>query len=280
MSARHALSVIVAAGCMSASASVSADTLTETFDEPFADWTGRWLYENSNIGSFYVASPHFDCDQSDRGNNPCGLWFADTKTCNEGVTGIVSEIVFDPAFAQTIRSVGFDITSFNDLRIIVKDTQGLMVLDVPSVVQTRDHCRGFRYEATSDFGIGSIRFESTNGAQVEGNHGLDNFTVETADVVLTKTSCPDPLTLSVTGATPNGQIALVYGTGTGFSVVPDGYTCAGTSLDLAGPVRVAGIANADASGNLVVSSEVHPGACGVLFQAIDASTCVTSNVVN
>lgn len=278
MSVRHTLlSAVIAAGFVAAA---SADTLTESFDEPFADWTERWLYEHSNIGNYYVASPNFACDPTNRGNNPCGLWFSDTKVCNEGVSGTVSEITFDPDFARTIRSIGFDITSFNDLRIIVKDSQGLTVLDVPSVVQTRDHCRGFRYEASSNDGISSIRFESPNGAQVEGNHALDNFTVETAELVLTKNSCPTPLSLSVTGATPHGQVALLYGSSTGSAVVPDGYTCAGTALDLAGPVRLAGILNADAAGDLTVVSDVHPNACNLLFQAIDANTCVTSNVVN
>lgn len=90
-------------------------------------------------------------------------------------------------------------------------------------------------------------------------------------------ACPGSITVEVSGATPNGLVAFAGAVGTGNFVVPGG-PCAGTQLGLNGTARLVGTATADAAGELTISRNVGAGACGAFLQAVDASTCGTSNV--
>lgn len=93
-------------------------------------------------------------------------------------------------------------------------------------------------------------------------------------------SCPasGPATLTATGGS-GGTIGFVYTlNGAGSFTIPGGFTCAGTELGLNPPVVLGG----SATGNpAVVNVPNAPAiACGTVFvQAIDATTCQTSNVV-
>lgn len=112
---------------------------------------------------------------------------------------------------------------------------------------------------------------------------FDNFTYDEVGAGLTleiSTSCPGtgPATLTATGGS-GGTIGFVYTTnGAGSFIIPGGFTCAGTELGLNPPVVLGGSATGDPA---VLNVGSVPGvACGnVTVQAIDASTCETSNVV-
>lgn len=90
-------------------------------------------------------------------------------------------------------------------------------------------------------------------------------------------NCPGPMTISVSGATSPGSIALAYGNA-GSWAIPNG-PCAGTVLDLAGVPTLAGFFNPDAAGNLTLVPNVPAGLCGRTLQAVDMTTCTVSNTV-
>lgn len=113
--------------------------------------------------------------------------------------------------------------------------------------------------------------------------GIDNIMVEGTTgggglALSIDTSCPaaGPATLTATGGS-GGNVGFVYSMNAGMFTVPSGI-CAGTTLDIGAPVTLGGVG----SGNPAVLNVPNaPGvACGnVLVQAVDASTCETSNVV-
>lgn len=92
-------------------------------------------------------------------------------------------------------------------------------------------------------------------------------------------SCPGsgPVTLTATGAA-EGEVGFVYARrGMGARVVPGGM-CARTVLDLQPPVVLVGLASGDPA--MFVVENVPAFNCGRTFvQAIDGTTCRTSNVV-
>lgn len=110
-----------------------------------------------------------------------------------------------------------------------------------------------------------------NLAVIGGSGSGLTFTIDSA--------CPNSgaATMTATGGS-GGDIAFVYASGVGSFVIPGGFTCAGTELGLAGPPTVGGTASGDPA--VLNLSFVPSGACGTTFvQAIDITTCETSNVV-
>jgi hypothetical protein len=86
--------------------------------------------------------------------------------------------------------------------------------------------------------------------------------------------------LDVTSATPNGIVAFAYSlTGTGPTILPS-LLCRGIRLSLSQPIRRIGSATANGLGEatIVHGVPVVPG-LQVHVQALDFSTCMTSNVV-
>lgn len=91
--------------------------------------------------------------------------------------------------------------------------------------------------------------------------------------------CPGPMSGRVTGATPGGDVAIVYGLGSA-SVIPPSFTCGGTRLEVGGPRQGYLSAIADANGVATNGRNAPRLVCGRLrVQAIDLSTCRVSNVV-
>lgn len=88
--------------------------------------------------------------------------------------------------------------------------------------------------------------------------------------------------VDLTGATPNGRIALAYGFGTGSAIVAGGPACVGivTGLDV---ITLGEIAFADSNGDYSftgVGGGIPAAACGVVtVQVADASTCVLTNTL-
>ena len=153
---------------------VAQEELTETFDDPLGDWQDRWLFQNSNLQSYYVAQGN--CNKDNRGNNRCGLWIADCQECSCGVGGNESTIKFDPEFAATIQHIEFSLSAFVPIHMTILDQDGNILLDVPQVEATRDVCAGRQYSVDSNNGVGSIHFEDNQG-RIEGWTALDNVKV-------------------------------------------------------------------------------------------------------
>ena len=176
---------------LAASASLpAAAQLTETFPDPLGSYWGRWLYQNSNIGSYYYLSG--DPNPDFRGNNPDGLWLVDSQDLNNPglIGGPTCDIIFDPGFGATMTSLSFGGTYFNATRVTIYDMSN-------NVLATSDFTSGpggFTHSdiisAVSGNGISHVLFDSTpfGGGQIEGNTSVDNFE---ANVV------PEPATLAV-----------------------------------------------------------------------------------
>lgn len=94
-------------------------------------------------------------------------------------------------------------------------------------------------------------------------------------------TCPEggPMVLTWRGATPNGQVALLFAANTGSFAIPSGNPCEGTVLGLGtAQIRVAYRGVAGPKGTRTTTSTPGPSACGSYLQLLDATTCTTSNV--
>ncbi|MFW5653896.1 MAG: hypothetical protein ACOC0P_07595 [Planctomycetota bacterium] len=93
-------------------------------------------------------------------------------------------------------------------------------------------------------------------------------------------NCPGTGTFDGENLTPNGQVALVYGFGTGPTTIPNSFPCAGTVLNVGNPNLDFQTVSADASGNISFQTFLPSVACGAVnVQLLDIETCATSNVL-
>lgn len=88
-------------------------------------------------------------------------------------------------------------------------------------------------------------------------------------------SCPGPVQLHVTGATPSDRVGFIHGlSGTMVRSQPP---CPGIVLPrhpVVGPVKIA-----DANGEVLLGVTVPPGACGRVVVALDVASCQVSNSI-
>ena len=104
-----------------------------------------------------------------------------------------------------------------------------------------------------------------------------HYVEEGSNVALSITGgCPGAIQLAVSSATPSGAVAIVFSPSEGASVVPVG-ACAGTPLGLDGPSLLT-VLPADGNGEVSLDRNAPAGACGLYLQAVDISSCETSNV--
>lgn len=89
-------------------------------------------------------------------------------------------------------------------------------------------------------------------------------------------TCPGIMTISASGLTAGGPVAVVRGPSGAF-VIPGG-SCAGVTLDISVPTLVA-IVNADAAGDINVSPNIPAALCGETMQMLDLSACAVTNSV-
>ncbi|MFW5652810.1 MAG: hypothetical protein ACOC0P_02090 [Planctomycetota bacterium] len=92
-------------------------------------------------------------------------------------------------------------------------------------------------------------------------------------------NCPGPVTVDVTGVTPNGRIALLFGASQGSTIIPPNFACAGTQLGITAGVQLVNTVSADANGEAQFVGNAPPAACGRFLQVLDLTTCNTSNVI-
>lgn len=91
-------------------------------------------------------------------------------------------------------------------------------------------------------------------------------------------TCPGTVAFDISGATPSGIVGLLWARSAGTFVIPQGRTCAGTQLRLSGQgIQIFGTPRADPTGNLRFLANVSSGVCSGAWQAIDATSCRTSN---
>lgn len=125
----------------------------------------------------------------------------------------------------------------------------------------------FRYTGDDghEWAVDNARVEDT------GNPGTPTLVLNGA--------CPGPVTVSGSGMTPNGVVALAYGSQAGSAVLGAGRPCAGTTVDLLGARRIFMLA-ADANGNFSRAFVLPPQTCGSLFgQGLDLASCTATNLL-
>ncbi len=94
-------------------------------------------------------------------------------------------------------------------------------------------------------------------------------------------SCPSggPIQVSWDGATPNGQVVLIFARNEGPFTIPNNRPCAGTQLGLgSSQIQIAYRGSAGVDGSRTINATAGPAACGGYLQLLDLSTCETSNV--
>lgn len=91
-------------------------------------------------------------------------------------------------------------------------------------------------------------------------------------------TCPGPLTLTMTGMTPNGPLKVLSSSQTGSVAVPAG-PCAGTASGL-GPsnLRLRANLTADANGEASLNVTLPRAACASYEQVLDVGSCTFTNV--
>ena len=172
---------------------VAAGTLTEDFNAPFPAWESGWLGVNSNLVNYYVADGYLD---TYRGNNPDGLWVADSTTYHGGNV-IIS---FLPSFAATLTSLSIDIAGYANLQFEIFDATGQVLLSARLTLTSgaeRDPGVYAHYSTTSATGIGGFEFL---GGTVEGSTSIDNVVVNQGG-----TAVPEPAAWGLISA---GLLAL------------------------------------------------------------------------
>ena len=168
----------------------AAGVLTEDFNADFPAWESGYLGLNSNLVNYYVTQGFPD---DHRGNNPDGLWVADSTTENEG--NVV--ITFTPSFAATLTSLSIDIAEYTNAQFEIFDAAGqtLRTFPLPAFGDAFDNPGVYsNFSVTSTTGIGGFRFL---GEDIEGNTSIDNVVVNQTQA---ENSVPEPAALGLIGA--------------------------------------------------------------------------------
>ncbi|PCJ52089.1 MAG: hypothetical protein COA70_13025 [Planctomycetota bacterium] len=200
-------------------------------------------------------------------------WQTSTVTSISPTTG-ASITTWSTAAVGGTRPAGVAFDQANDQVIVGgRDQSAIFVIDAA----TGALVRSFAAVDGSNNPQGLADSSSGNVWQTSWNSGtvfeldLDNG----GGLVLTVSGpCPGLVSVSVTGATANGGVAVAFGNAGSFTI--PGGICAGVSLDISSPT-LGGIFNADGSGNLSLSRTLGAGLCGLTIQVVDLSTCTVSN---
>lgn len=179
---------VALAALLTTATTAGATTMVENFDAPFPAWKSGFMGTHSNLENYYV---ELGAPASDRGNNPNALWIADGIKNAAGTT-----ITFDSAFAHTIKSLNFLLSTFvSNATLQFYDADGA-VLSSTAVTRDYKYTPTLSYGVTSSNGIGGFSIFSTDG-QVEGNTSIDAITVETG--AAPAVPLPAPLLLLASG---------------------------------------------------------------------------------
>ncbi len=134
---------------------------------------------------------------------------------------------------------------------------------------------GYSSESVRD-----LAYETRN-ERAHQSLALDNVRIGTIHAWPSLTlsgTCPGEMAASISGATPRGTVALIFGQRAGQTTIPTG-PCAGTLLPISGGVQLVSTTRADGHGNAAIAGTVPPSACGGRLVVLDVATCTTSNVV-
>ncbi len=89
--------------------------------------------------------------------------------------------------------------------------------------------------------------------------------------------CGDRATLTLSGFSPEGDVAILSASDVGSTLAPLG-PCRGERVDLATPLTRRVVLSADAGGAAVLELDLPAESCGTALQAMDLATCLVSPV--
>ncbi|MFT5455759.1 MAG: hypothetical protein ACI9K2_002242 [Myxococcota bacterium] len=92
-------------------------------------------------------------------------------------------------------------------------------------------------------------------------------------------ACPGPATLDVVAVTPGASVAFLHGSGPGSDTIPAG-PCAGAPSGLSGLTYLTMVRDADRDGQVRLSPTLPLGAYARTLQALDATSCETSSLLD
>lgn len=193
---------------------------------------------------------------------------------------------FEPSISRDGDFVAFDSTSTN---LVAGDTNGtsdVFVHDLRSGQVILVSADSAGVQGNSESGPASISwdgrcvaFESLASNLVSGdtNSVSDVFVHERPGLSLTLTgTCPGPVTLTVTHATPGGAVVMIHGEPG--SSIRIGSPCTGLIIPIRQPA-LAGILRANGSGVANYPFNSHPGLCGRTIVGVDVGSCKPTNTV-
>jgi len=127
--------------------------------------------------------------------------------------------------------------------------------------------------------LGASHFELQNGITYKG-HFISGSAIPDNDLNLIVSGACPAVQFQISGATPNGSVALLRAGGSGSFVVLTGKPCTGTVLGLDNSVALGRMLRANAQGSVSLSVNLLSAACGrTVLQVLDVPSCATSAVV-
>ncbi len=120
----------------------------------------------------------------------------------------------------------------------------------------------------------------TAGAATFRNNAAQAFLVTDADGpgLTLGGACPGVVSVSVVGASPGANLAIIFAPNTGLTPIPNTFPCAGTVLSLNTQAQLITTIRADASGNASFNGNASAASCGGRVQILDLTTCAASNL--
>ena len=154
--------------------SAQAAVFTEDFEGSFPAWESQWFGTQSTGRNVYCLGA-LGC--ASRGNNPDGLWLADTTN---GGTGAI-DVKFNAAFGDALTSFKLDVAGYSPTTLQAFDKDNALIFSQnvsltagaftdPGVYVT--------YTITSGNGISHFTFSGS----ASGNTSIDNLVATTAAV--------------------------------------------------------------------------------------------------
>lgn len=186
----------------------------------------------------------------------------------------VRDFVFDPA--ELTIEVGDTVTWTNE--------GGTHNVNAPGFFRCANGCDG--EGGNGDPASNLWSFSRTFDSQAEIDYVCDVHeaigmvgslsVVEAGGLTLTvEGACPGDAMITVAGGTPNGRLVMMFSDAAGNEQLPGG-PCAGmeTGLEM---INILTFFDLDGSGGATLTPTLPSGACGLLLQALDVTTCDLSN---
>ena len=214
-----------------------------------------------------------------RGNTDWGTYFDNIPGASLGRALAdswgASDLLFDFTGAGNPNRAGLLLSTGTrtDYDIEIMDPSGQVIDSGVASMPNGAEAVFVGYEASG--GVGFIRVSDVENGQIAL---MDDVRFEYAGGYQLRVSgtCPGPVTVDWSGATPNVQQGIVFGQNQGSTTIPGG-VCAGTQLGLQGGVRLVRTLGTG-SGSGTVTGNAGTSACGHFLQLVEAPSCNTSNV--